>query len=95
MEKKNEGEGAWTVEIRTRRKFLAIGEACMAIFSSTPGFKVRTFVCSGFSTERTLIFVCVSSTSLPKNLKTTTQKQTNKQKTTTTKQNNYNNKQKT
>ena len=33
--KKKRGEGQWTakVEIRTRKKFLAVGEACVAIYS--------------------------------------------------------------
>ena len=36
-------EGQWTrkVEIRTRKKFLVVGEACMAIFRPTPGFKME------------------------------------------------------
>ena len=29
---KNEGEWTGKVEIRTRKKFLAVGEACVAIF---------------------------------------------------------------
>ena len=32
------------------------GEACMAIFQPTPGFKRRMFHSSGFSTEGTSIF---------------------------------------
>ena len=40
-------------KISIRKKFLAIGEACMAIFLPTRGFYWRTFVNSGFSTERT------------------------------------------
>ena len=38
-------EGEWTVkaEIRTRKKFLVVGEACMAIFWSTPGFTRENF----------------------------------------------------
>ena len=35
---KNEGEWTGKVEIRTRKKFLAVGEACVAIFWPTPGF---------------------------------------------------------
>ena len=31
--------------IRTRKKFLAVDEACVATFRPTPGFKGRTFVC--------------------------------------------------
>ena len=50
--------GDWTrkLEIRTRKKFLAMDEACMATFRPTPGFKGRTSVSSGFWTEETLIF---------------------------------------
>ena len=44
-----------------RKKFLAVGEACMAIFRPIPGFKGKTFVSSGFSTNRTLI----SASALP------------------------------
>ena len=29
---KNEGEWTWKIEIRTRKKFLAVGEAYVAIF---------------------------------------------------------------
>ena len=49
-------EGEWTVkvEIRTRKKFLAVVKACMAIIWAAPGFKGRIFVSSGFSTEVTL-----------------------------------------
>ena len=32
--------------ISTRKKFLAVGVALMAIFRPTPGFKRRTFVSS-------------------------------------------------
>ena len=39
------------VEIRIRKEFLAVGEACVAIVWPTLGFKGRTFVSSGFSTE--------------------------------------------
>ena len=46
----NENEMGWTfkVEIMQRTKFVAVGEACMAIFWPTPGFKGRTFVSSVF-----------------------------------------------
>ena len=40
------------VEITEKKKFLAMGETCMAAFWPTAGFKVRT---SGFSTEGTFI----------------------------------------
>ena len=43
------------VEIRTRKKFMAMGEACVDTFFPTPGFNGRTVVRSGFSTEGTLI----------------------------------------
>ena len=36
------------------RKVVAVSEAFRAIFWPTPGFQRRTFVSSGFSTERTL-----------------------------------------
>ena len=52
---KNENECTGEVEIRTKKKFLAQREACATIFGSTPGFKGRTSVNYGFSTERTLI----------------------------------------
>ena len=51
----NHGEWTGNVEIKTRKKFLAVGEACMAIFQPTPSFKRRTFVSSGFSIDETLI----------------------------------------
>ena len=38
-----------------RKKFLAAGEACVAIFWPIRGFKGRTFVSSGFSKGGTLI----------------------------------------
>ena len=41
MEKKV--EWTWKVEVETRKKCLAVGEACMAIFRPTPGSKGRTF----------------------------------------------------
>ena len=43
----NDGEWAGKVQIRTRKKFLALSEACVSIFCPTPGFKGRTFVSSG------------------------------------------------
>ena len=39
------------VEIRTGKKFLAVGEAFMAMFWPTPSFKGRTFFSSEVSTE--------------------------------------------
>ena len=52
-----EYEGEWSrkVEIRTRKKFLAVDKAQVAIFWPTPGFSGRTFVSPGFSTEGTII----------------------------------------
>ena len=32
MKKKNEGEWTGKVDFRTRKTFLAVGEACMALF---------------------------------------------------------------
>ena len=32
LEKKNEGKWTGMVEIRTRKKFLALSKACMAVF---------------------------------------------------------------
>ena len=55
LEKKKKGERTRKVESRTQKKFLAVGEACVATFWPTPGFKGRTFVSLGFSTEGTLI----------------------------------------
>ena len=43
------------VEIGTRKKFLAVGEACEAIFRPIPDFNGRMFVSSLFSTEWILI----------------------------------------
>ena len=40
----NEGEWTRKVEISSRKKSLAVGEACMAIFSLTPAFKGITSV---------------------------------------------------
>ena len=47
----------WTkkAEITTRKKFLAVGEAHVAIFWPPAGFKGRTFVRLGFSKEGILI----------------------------------------
>ena len=50
----------WTeeVEIRKRKKFLAVGETRLATNSyilTYSGFKGRTFVSSGFSTNGTLV----------------------------------------
>ena len=50
---KNKGKWLGKVKIRTKKKFMAVGEACMAEFTLTPG---RTFVSSGFLTEGTLTF---------------------------------------
>ena len=36
------------VETETRNRFLAVGEACVAIFRPITGFKRRAFVSSGF-----------------------------------------------
>ena len=52
---RNEGEWTGDVDFRTRKKFLAVGETCVAILLLTPGFKRRTSVSLGFSTEGTLI----------------------------------------
>ena len=46
-----------------RKNFLAMGEACIAVFRYTPGFKGRTFGSSGFSTSGDFN-VCVRSTLL-------------------------------
>ena len=52
----------WKVEIRSRKKFLAAGEACVATFWPTPyiltysRLKGGTFVSSGFLTEGDLHF---------------------------------------
>ena len=43
------------VEIRTRKTFREMGEACVSIIRLTPGCKGRIFVMSKFSTEGTLI----------------------------------------
>ena len=58
---KNEGEWTGKFKTGTRKKFLAVGEACLAIFWPTPGFKGRTSVSSGFSTEGTFIFASAVS----------------------------------
>ena len=62
---KNESEWTWIFEIRTRKKFLAVGEACVAIFWHTPGFKRGNikFISSGFSDGEDLNF-CVRCTRL-------------------------------
>ena len=69
---KNEGEWIGKVEIRTRKKFLAVGKACTAIFWPTPGFKIKPqkenschCVSSGFSTEGTLIYASVVPVVVP------------------------------
>ena len=43
MEEKNAVEWIGKVDISLRKKPLAVGEACMVIFSPTVGFKGRTF----------------------------------------------------
>ena len=54
--KKNEGEWTGKVNIMVRKKILVMGEPCEASrFWPAPGFKWRTFVSSGFSTEGTII----------------------------------------
>ena len=60
--KKKRQEIEWTakVEIGTRKKFLAVGEACEAIFRPIPDFNGRTFVSSRFSTE----WISISATAL-------------------------------
>ena len=40
---------------RTRKEFPSAGEACLSTVGPAPGFKGRTFVSSGSSTEGTLI----------------------------------------
>ena len=47
---RNESEQTCKVENGQGKQFLAAGEAYVAIFLSTPGFKGRMFVSSGFST---------------------------------------------
>ena len=55
---KNEREWTRNIETRTRKKFLAVGEACKAIISgSTQGLKGRPFVKPGFSTGRRPTFL--------------------------------------
>ena len=58
-------ESEWTVkaEIRTRKKFLAMGEACMAIFWSTPGFARENF-CQLWVLNTGDLNFCVRSTPL-------------------------------
>ena len=67
---KNEDECTGKVELSTKKKILAVGEACVVIFWPTPGFKRRTSVISGFSTEVILISAfavphCVVMTKIP------------------------------
>ena len=38
--------GTEKAEIRSQKKFLAVGETCMVILPAAPGFKGRTFVSS-------------------------------------------------
>ena len=48
-------------EIRTKKKFLAVDEACIVMLGPTPGFKGGTFVSSGFSNEGDLNFYVPST----------------------------------
>lgn len=41
-------EWTWKVEIETRKKFPAVGEACMVIFRPTPGLKGEQLSAVGF-----------------------------------------------
>ena len=50
-----------SIKIRTGKKSSAMGEACVALFSPTPGFNGRTFVSSGFSIER----ISISASAVP------------------------------
>ena len=43
VSEKNEGEWTRNVQISSRKKSLAVGEACVAIFWPVPGFKGTTF----------------------------------------------------
>ena len=45
----------WELGTRMRKKFLSAGESCLSTVGPTPGFKGRTSVSSGSSTEGTLI----------------------------------------
>ena len=45
----------WSKLEQARKKFLAVGKACMAIFWPAPGFEGRTFVSSGLLIVWTLI----------------------------------------
>ena len=50
------------VEIRTRKKFVVVGEAYLAVLLTySRFFKWKTLVRSGFSTEGTIISVSVST----------------------------------
>ena len=60
MIRREEEEVEWTRNVEIRNKFPAVGEACMATFWPTPGFKGKTFDSSGLSTERDPNF-CVRS----------------------------------
>ena len=46
LEKINEGEWTRQAEIRTRKNFLAVGKACVAVFWSTPGTTWKRRSCS-------------------------------------------------
>lgn len=49
------------MEVKTKKTFLAVDKACMAIFRPTSGFKLikgKTFISFGFSTVGTIISAC-------------------------------------
>ena len=50
---KHEGEWSWKVEIRTRKKFLAVREVCVALLWPTPSFKERTLSALGSQQRET------------------------------------------
>ena len=55
MEERGKKTVEWTGRVEIRKKILAVGEACKAIFRAIPGFKGRAFGSFRFSTEETLI----------------------------------------
>ena len=59
--------GGWTgsVEISSRKKSLAVGEACMAFFWPTPGLKGRTF--EFWALNKWVFNCCIHSTLLWEN----------------------------
>ena len=63
MEKMKVNGPAGKVEIKTRKKFQLVTKASVVIFWPMPGFRRRTFISSGFSTERDINF-CAHSTPL-------------------------------